>query len=52
MIKRMIEELKHQLQDTRNRRDTSLMMKDEEHRLVNEEVKLLRTETSDLQDFW
>ena len=27
-------------------------MKDEEHQLVNDEVKLLRVETSKLQDFW
>jgi chromosome segregation ATPase len=51
-IKRTIEELKHQLEDTRNRRDTSLMMKDEEHRLLGDEVKLLRSEGNKMQAFW
>ncbi len=52
LIKRTIEEVKHQLEDTRNRRDASLLMKDEEHRLLADEVKLLRSESNKLQAFW
>jgi len=52
VIKRSIAELKHQLDDTRNRRETSLIMKDEEHKLLADEVKLLRSEANKLQAFW
>jgi hypothetical protein len=52
LIKRSIAELKHQLDDTRNRRETSLLMKDEEHRLLADEVKMLRQEANRLQFFW
>ena len=38
LIKRTIEELRNQLEDTRNRRDTSLLMKDDEHRLLQDEA--------------
>jgi len=32
-LKRTVAELRHQAEDTRNRRDAALLMKDEEHRL-------------------
>lgn len=52
LIKRTIAELKHQLEDTRNRREASLEMKDQEHKLLVDEVKILRTESNRLQAFW
>ena len=52
LIKRTIEELRRQLQQNIDDRNTTLAMKDEEHKLTIEEVKLLRTEATKLQKFW
>ena len=52
LIKRTIEELRRQLQENIDKRNTTLAMKDEEHKLTIEEVKLLRTEATKLQKFW
>ena len=52
LIKRTIEELRRQLELTRDKRSSSLAMKDQEHKLTMDEVKLLRIEASKLQKFW
>ncbi len=52
LIKRTIEELRMQLQDTKERREAAVLMKDQEHRLLYDEAKLLRGETGKLQTFW
>jgi hypothetical protein len=52
LIKRTIEELRRQLGDNISKRNSSLSMKDEEHKLTLEEVKMLRSEASQLQKFW
>lgn len=52
LILNTIQELRVQLADTRNRRTQSLEMKDEEQKLVLDEVKLLRQEANKLQTFW
>lgn len=52
LIKRTIEELRVQLESTRDRRASSLAMKDQEHKLTTDEVKLLRIEATKLQKFW
>ena len=52
LIKRTIEELRKELENTRDRRNMSLAMKDQEHKLTMDEVKLLRIEANKLQKFW
>lgn len=52
LIKRTIEELRVELDNTRDRRNMSLAMKDQEHKLTMDEVKLLRIEANKLQKFW
>lgn len=52
LIKRTIEELRIQLENTRDRRNSSLAMKDQEQKLTMDEVKLLRIEANKLQKFW
>jgi hypothetical protein len=52
LIKRTIEELRLHLDQTRDRRENSLAMKDQEHKLTMDEVKLLRIEANKLQKFW
>ncbi|CAI2366577.1 unnamed protein product [Moneuplotes crassus] len=49
LVKKTIEELRIQLKDTRDRRTSSLAMKDQEHKLTTDEVKLLRIEASKMQ---
>ena len=52
LIRRTIEELRVELENTRDRRNMSLAMKDQEHKLTMDEVKLLRIEANKLQKFW
>ena len=52
LIKRTIEELRRQLSENIAKRNSSLAMKDEEHKLTSEEVRTLRMETKRLEDHW
>ena len=52
MIKRTVEELRIQLEKSRDKRTSALAMKDQESKLVSDEVKLLRIEGNKLQKFW
>lgn len=52
LIKRTIEELRIQLDISRDKRTSSLAMKDQENKLTLDEVKLLRIESAKLQKFW
>lgn len=47
-----IEELRRQMRELVDKRNSSLAMKDEEQRLTIEEVKLLRGESDKQQKFW
>jgi chromosome segregation ATPase len=52
LIKRTVEELRIQLEKSRDKRTSALAMKDQESKLVSDEVKLLRIEGNKLQKFW